>query len=75
MAMNGNININVFIKGNNNTTNLINKIEVKKNNGEYNTKKEKIEIIKLNNVYIHTIYLTKLGIEIRYPLPILIKFP
>ena len=38
MAMNGNININVFIKGNNNTTNLINKIEVKKNNGEYNTK-------------------------------------
>ena len=30
MAMNGNININVVIKGNNNTTNLINKIEVKK---------------------------------------------
>ena len=38
MAMNGNININVFNKVNNNTTNLINKIEVKKNNGEYNTK-------------------------------------
>ena len=33
MAMNGNININVVIKGNNNTTNLINKIEVKKKNG------------------------------------------
>ena len=30
MPMNGNININVVIKGNNNTTNLINKIEVKK---------------------------------------------
>ena len=34
MAMNGNININVVIKGNNNTTNLINKIEVKKKNYE-----------------------------------------
>ena len=34
MAMNGNININVVIKGNNNTTNLINKIEVKKRSGE-----------------------------------------
>ena len=34
MAMNGNININVVIKGNNNTTNLINKIEFKKKNGE-----------------------------------------
>ena len=33
MAMYGNININVVIKGNNNTTNLINKIEVKKKNG------------------------------------------
>ena len=32
MAMNGNININVVIKGNNNTTNLINKFEVKKKN-------------------------------------------
>jgi hypothetical protein len=30
MAMNGNININVVIKGNNNTTNLINKLEIKK---------------------------------------------
>jgi hypothetical protein len=34
MAMNGNININLVIKGNNNTTNLINKIEVKKKNYE-----------------------------------------
>ena len=34
MAMNGNININVVIKGNNNTTNLINKIEVKKKNSD-----------------------------------------
>ena len=32
VPMNGNININVVIKGNNNTTNLINKIEVKKKN-------------------------------------------
>ena len=38
MAMNGNININVVIKGNNNTTNLINKIEVKKKNGENDLK-------------------------------------
>ena len=37
MAMNGNININVVIKGNNNTTNLINKIEKKKKeNNEQN---------------------------------------
>ena len=35
---NGNININVVIKGNNNTTNLINKIEVKKKNYENNLK-------------------------------------
>ena len=34
MAMNGNININVVIKGNNNTTNLINKYEVNKKNRE-----------------------------------------
>ena len=38
MAMNGNININVVIKGNNNTTNLINKIEFKKKNGENDIK-------------------------------------
>ena len=39
MAMNGNININVVIKGNNNTTNLINKIEVKKKvNDEFDKK-------------------------------------
>ena len=44
MGMNGNININVVIKGNNNTTNLINKIEVKKKNGENNLKN-----ISLNN--------------------------
>ena len=41
MAMNGNININVVIKGNNNTTNLINKIEVnkKRENDRYKGKK------------------------------------
>ena len=38
MAMNGNININVVIKGNNNTTNLINKIEVKKKSTDKNKK-------------------------------------
>ena len=38
MAMNGNININVVIRGNNNTTNLINKIEVKKKNIENDIK-------------------------------------
>ncbi len=38
MAMHGNININVVIKGNNNTTNLINKIEIKKKNSEKNLK-------------------------------------
>ena len=38
MTMNGNININVVIKGNNNTTNLINKIEFKKKNGENDIK-------------------------------------
>ena len=38
MAMNGNININVVIKGNNNTTNLINKFEVNKKNKENNMK-------------------------------------
>ena len=38
MAMNGNININVVIKGNNNTTNLINKIEVKKKSTDNNIK-------------------------------------
>ena len=46
MAMNGNININVVIKGNNNTTNLINKIEVKKKNGEYNFKNKDLNIKK-----------------------------
>ena len=41
MAMNGNININVVIKGNNNTTNLINKFEVnkKRENDKYKNKK------------------------------------
>ena len=48
MAMNGNININVVIKGNNNTTNLINKIEVKKKNGEYNFKNKDINIKKFH---------------------------
>ena len=47
MAMNGNININVVIKGNNNTTNLINKIEVKKktsdNYGKNRNNKKKFE--------------------------------
>ena len=38
MAMNGNININVVIKGNNNTTNLINKIEVKKRSTDNQSK-------------------------------------
>ena len=38
MAMNGNININVVIKGNNNTTNLINKFEVKKKSTDINIK-------------------------------------
>ena len=38
MDMNGNININVVIKGNNNTTNLINKIEVKKKSTDKNKK-------------------------------------
>ena len=38
MAMNGNININVVIKGNNNTTNLINKIEVNKKSTDNNIK-------------------------------------
>ena len=38
MAMNGNININVVIKGNNNTTNLINKIELKKRGVENDLK-------------------------------------
>ena len=41
MGMNGNININVVIKGNNNTTNLINKIELKKKNGENENKGSK----------------------------------
>ena len=49
MAMNVNININVFIKGNNNTTNLINKIEVKKKNGEYNFKNKDLNNKKLHN--------------------------
>jgi hypothetical protein len=41
MAMNGNININVVIKGNNNTTNLINKIEVKKRSSDIQNKNKK----------------------------------
>ena len=47
MAMNGNININVVIKGNNNTTNLINKFEVNKKN------RESMKNTNLNNKKIH----------------------
>ena len=47
MAMNGNININVVIKGNNNTTNLINKIEFKKKNGNNDIKNRTINNRKM----------------------------